>query len=726
MAVRRHGDAACADPGRSHRRGRNGSRRRPTLDAKVELTSALRELGERNDSRGQARAHLLLGMVEVSLGNTDAARAALQEATSLLQAKNDVLGAWTGLVNLAHLEKGLGLFTAALARQREALDVVQAAKMSTAPLSLETFVHIAPAFGLPSEAFRLAPVQASYLKAIFLHSFCEPLTRDGYASLLIEVGEYERAEEELHAAASGVRMFASLYEHTFAAHEGDLRFRQGRFDEARVSYRKALSGTLRLPLSFVPEQSIRLGIHKRMTELELATGRGDEALQWSTEALDVARNTPGNRWLELSFLEDRGLPLVRLNRVSEAEDAYAEASRVASELRNRSRQASIEANWGGLHLLTGNYCTAAAHMETAIELYQVLNDPVSEAVLWTTIAEVHILTGTDATADKLLARARQLADASRYSVAGDLISVIECWRQSRKGTATADYVRTAVGQLARNPQLAAIDAGRGLERFLRSMLALEGHGSAVDIGARAGAGVPALSSFAHAIEARRQFQQGNVELARELWTKAFESNVNREVHAGSAAAIGMTFWREGNAASAIRWLTEAAKVLEVTIDDLHAETMLAGFFGNERRAYYDVLVEMLLHDGQVANGNGLLTVADIQAEIDLTGVNLVVLSAYRSGVGKRSVGDEVVGLTRAILHAGSPGVISTLWNINDEATPPLIEKFYDRLMAGAPAADALRGAQVELLRESRYADPYYWAAFLMTGDPAGKWQPGDK
>jgi len=128
-----------------------------------------------------------------------------------------------------------------------------------------------------------------------------------------------------------------------------------------------------------------------------------------------------------------------------------------------------------------------------------------------------------------------------------------------------------------------------------------------------------------------------------------------------------------------------------------------------------------IHLAEGNGRNGQLNVDEIQSELDLSGVNLVFLSACRSGVGKRSGGDEIIGLTRSILYAGSPGVIATLWNISDEATPPLIEKFYDHLLAGASAADALRAAQVDMLRDPKFADPRYWAAFFLTGDPRGRW-----
>jgi len=118
--------------------------------------------------------------------------------------------------------------------------------------------------------------------------------------------------------------------------------------------------------------------------------------------------------------------------------------------------------------------------------------------------------------------------------------------------------------------------------------------------------------------------------------------------------------------------------------------------------------------------DGNLTVQDILSNVDLTGVNLVVLSACETAVGARSGGDEVVGLTRALLYAGTPGVISTLWNISDAASAGLMEEFYRRLTGGASVAEALRQAQLAV--KERYADPKYWAAFTLTGDPQGRWK----
>lgn len=124
------------------------------------------------------------------------------------------------------------------------------------------------------------------------------------------------------------------------------------------------------------------------------------------------------------------------------------------------------------------------------------------------------------------------------------------------------------------------------------------------------------------------------------------------------------------------------------------------------------------HDGE-------LEVDEILNRIDLRGVNLVVLSACRTAVGERSGGDDVVGLTRAVLYAGSPGVISTLWDIDDDAAAVLMEELYCRLLDGTAVADALREAQLRLLHSDVYGDPRYWGAFLLTGDPQGRFNgPG--
>lgn len=122
-----------------------------------------------------------------------------------------------------------------------------------------------------------------------------------------------------------------------------------------------------------------------------------------------------------------------------------------------------------------------------------------------------------------------------------------------------------------------------------------------------------------------------------------------------------------------------------------------------------------------ATHDGSLEVHEILSGVDFSGVNLVVMSACGSGRGAPTGGDEVVGLTRAIHYAGSPAVISTLWDIEDEAAAVFMDEFYGRLLAGSTVADAMRGAQLALLGRAPYRDPSFWAAFTLSGDPVARW-----
>jgi CHAT domain-containing protein len=98
--------------------------------------------------------------------------------------------------------------------------------------------------------------------------------------------------------------------------------------------------------------------------------------------------------------------------------------------------------------------------------------------------------------------------------------------------------------------------------------------------------------------------------------------------------------------------------------------------------------------------------------------DLVTLSACETGLGKVSNGDDVVGLVRGFLYAGANRVISTLWEIDDEATSKLMVSFYKDLKAGKPKAESLRTAQLGLRKD--FPHPRYWAAFQMTGGAENK------
>jgi CHAT domain-containing protein len=96
----------------------------------------------------------------------------------------------------------------------------------------------------------------------------------------------------------------------------------------------------------------------------------------------------------------------------------------------------------------------------------------------------------------------------------------------------------------------------------------------------------------------------------------------------------------------------------------------------------------------------------------------VVLSACQTALGADVRGEGLIGLTRAFMYAGAPRVVSSLWSVSDRATAALMKAFYRRLLIDRMSvAAALRGAQLELRRNPRWSHPYYWAAFVVQGEP---------
>jgi CHAT domain-containing protein len=115
--------------------------------------------------------------------------------------------------------------------------------------------------------------------------------------------------------------------------------------------------------------------------------------------------------------------------------------------------------------------------------------------------------------------------------------------------------------------------------------------------------------------------------------------------------------------------------------------------------------------------NTRLTLADVLADVDLKASRLVVLSACETGlIDLQRSPDDYLGLPAGFLQAGAPAVLSTLWRVDDRSTRLLIEQFYNgHIVQRLTPAAALREAQRWLMRQPNYDQPYYWAAFTLTG-----------
>jgi hypothetical protein len=151
--------------------------------------------------------------------------------------------------------------------------------------------------------------------------------------------------------------------------------------------------------------------------------------------------------------------------------------------------------------------------------------------------------------------------------------------------------------------------------------------------------------------------------------------------------------------------------------------------------------------------DGRLTAAEMRRwKLD---AELVTLSACETGLGQRLGGEGYLGFAQALFAAGARSVLLSLWPVDDSSTALLMTRFYQNLLGKRPGlnkplpkAGALREAK-QWLRElplqdaeeltkklpaavravkSRppvaareafhpYEDPYYWAGFILVGDP---------
>jgi tetratricopeptide (TPR) repeat protein len=139
--------------------------------------------------------------------------------------------------------------------------------------------------------------------------------------------------------------------------------------------------------------------------------------------------------------------------------------------------------------------------------------------------------------------------------------------------------------------------------------------------------------------------------------------------------------------------------------------------------------------------DGFLTLGEIMNS--RYNAHLVVLSACETGLGKMERGEGVTGLTRAVMYAGAPAAVVSLWSVSDEATKELMIHFYRNVInSGMSKDEALRLAKIQMIGKERhtsktgksteealravkitrifqggtYSHPFFWSAFVMYGE----------
>ena len=116
--------------------------------------------------------------------------------------------------------------------------------------------------------------------------------------------------------------------------------------------------------------------------------------------------------------------------------------------------------------------------------------------------------------------------------------------------------------------------------------------------------------------------------------------------------------------------------------------------------------------------DGYLTNFDLN-NLELN-AELAVLSACNTGSGQLVKGEGVMSLSRGFILANCPSTLMSLWTVDDCITSDLMLRFYEKLKAGLPKDKALQLTKIEHLESADKAGlhPYYWAAFLQSGNAA--------
>ena len=139
-----------------------------------------------------------------------------------------------------------------------------------------------------------------------------------------------------------------------------------------------------------------------------------------------------------------------------------------------------------------------------------------------------------------------------------------------------------------------------------------------------------------------------------------------------------------------------------------------GLLNDQHPALSGLALSQVDREGRELEGN--LRLAEIQ-ELRLP-AEMIVLSACNTGLGKDIRGEGLLGLTQGFLRAGAARVLVSLWDVNDRATAALMMSVYRGVLRqGRTPAASLRAAQLEMMKSPQWRAPYFWAPFVLMGEP---------
>jgi len=121
------------------------------------------------------------------------------------------------------------------------------------------------------------------------------------------------------------------------------------------------------------------------------------------------------------------------------------------------------------------------------------------------------------------------------------------------------------------------------------------------------------------------------------------------------------------------------------------------------------------NEHKAGDENGILTALQASS-LNLWGTKLVTLSACDTGIGEVKDGEGVYGLRRAFFLAGTQSLVMSLWPVSDAVTREMMVDYYTGLKHGLGRGEALRQAELAMLKRKGRQHPFYWASFIESGE----------
>jgi CHAT domain-containing protein/tetratricopeptide (TPR) repeat protein len=680
-----------------------------------------------------ARALTSLGRIHRLQGNPQEAITLNRRAVPMLEAAGDFDGAAQALHALAAAMLTLG--SGAL----EALDVmdeaIEFARKSRRPVRLRGVLReradMEYDLGRPEEALRFLDLAEGIPNASNYERGMNVWLRARHA---FESGRHAEALSLIDETLALARDPAHNQFVSMLALRAAILEKLGRISEAIDSTGKAVARVESIRGELVPADTTRQGYAEQVRgvfaqhiRLLALAGRMDEALTASEyararafvdslagrdeQARGPVRLTPVQRSEPVPLLAMRGATSRRLSTVDE----------VVADIRRRipadpasPRIPVLDAALAAPPVKLGDITSASATLRTHFLVYWVGRD---DTHIWVVAPDGRITSAKSAVGEKQLATLVRSTWASDGSLAARAASAdnaepVPAWVPALRGDGKLVFDAASKRAFRELDRLLLRPVRAALPRGERAHVTIVPHGPLFRL------------SFAPLISPAGRYL---IEDARLSYTPSVAALLVTRPASPTSAASGTVVIADPELATAVARSERLSRLPGASAEGQaissvlgpQSTTLLSGPAASESQVRKRLAGARIVHfathgvirDDQpmtsfLALGgsatspqdDGRLTTAEVY-ELSLD-ADLVVLSACRSALGPVT-GDGITGLTRAFFVAGSRSVMASLWDLPDVVTAPLLARFYREWRASQSKADALRRAQLHVIRELR-------------------------